>query len=196
MVQTKDKILDATVSFLKDNSNYEQLTLSKIAQKANIGKSTVYDYFKSKDQLVEETSLFILKQYETSLFEDLNAKTFKAAFKEQIKRIIDVIKDARIISDALFTYRNENINAVNSEKILTKINFLQDLFSERFKDIFTLAVKENLITTSSSNENIKYVMVSVITGLIHQYLHKRINLNEDELITLMEKQCLIIINHN
>ena len=50
---TKDKILDCTIEMLKAG-DMDTLSMSKIAAKAEIGKSTIYEYFPSKEELVKD----------------------------------------------------------------------------------------------------------------------------------------------
>ena len=50
---TKNKILDCTIEMLKAG-DIDTISMSKIASSANIGKSTIYEYFSSKEELVKE----------------------------------------------------------------------------------------------------------------------------------------------
>jgi len=59
MLTTKEKIIEATVDFFKEQAHYEQITLTKVAKRAEIGKSTVYEHFASKEDLIEETAAAI-----------------------------------------------------------------------------------------------------------------------------------------
>ena len=49
---TKDKILDCTIEMLKAG-NVDTISMSKIALNANIGKSTIYEHFSSKEDIAE-----------------------------------------------------------------------------------------------------------------------------------------------
>jgi len=194
MQSTRNKILLATVGFIKDDSNYEQLTLSKIALAANIGKSTVYDYFKSKEELFEETSLFLLSYYDEIVFQDLTNNNFSQSFHEQVKRLIFVVRDARIITDAVFNHHSENITTINSKKIETRIDEFQEKLNLRFQEIFMLAVNENIIYNQNKEKYKKHVILAIISGLLYQHVNNKIDIEENELISLIEKNCIIIIN--
>jgi AcrR family transcriptional regulator len=62
MISTKNKILNAVVSHIKDGDNPKQITISMIAAEAEIGKSTVYEHFSSKEDMVSETYFYLLKK--------------------------------------------------------------------------------------------------------------------------------------
>ncbi|MBE0700534.1 MAG: TetR family transcriptional regulator, partial [Acholeplasmataceae bacterium] len=107
MQSTKDKILGVVIEYIKNDTSYEKITLSKVAKSANIGKSTVYEYFGSKDELIEETCRFLLMHYQAILFGTLEAATFEAAFREQIKKILLVMKDAQNIMEIILNKHHD-----------------------------------------------------------------------------------------
>jgi AcrR family transcriptional regulator len=71
MQTTRDKILDATISYIKQEPNLSQVSISDIAAKADIGKSTVYEYFENKHALIEEAYSYLLDKYQNILLKKM-----------------------------------------------------------------------------------------------------------------------------
>ena len=53
----------------------KNLTISKIAKTANIGKGTVYEYFKNKEEIVFEIMTAFITEYEKNLSEIVSEET-------------------------------------------------------------------------------------------------------------------------
>lgn len=190
METTKEKIFNATVNFLKSHQ-YDQLTLLKIANAVNIGKSTVYDYFNSKEELIEETMFYLLNQYEQMLFKDSLKDNFDDEFSNHIRKIIHIFKEARVIAEALCIYPNHEL--MKSVKIQIKIRDFQLKYYKKLEDIFKLAVIEKK-ALSLYDQYQKHVVLSIINGLIYQYINNELIINLEDLIELIKKHCLNTIN--
>jgi AcrR family transcriptional regulator len=190
---TKDKIIDATVSFLKENANYETMTLSKIAARANVGKSTVYEYFENKEKLAEETCIHLINHYEKVLLKEIKFHSFDQAFSHQIKQIIEVMTDARTIGDAIFNYHPDALTVMNKEVIKQNIKLLQAKMNKRFLEIFVLAYQESLLKVKKARPHLEHVMSALISGLIYQYIHQEIEVSEDELIDLIKREIFVLL---
>ena len=51
-MSTKDKIVDTVIELLQQNVKYEEISMTMVAEKVGIGKSTIYDYFNTKSELL------------------------------------------------------------------------------------------------------------------------------------------------
>ena len=102
MMQTKDRIIDVIISHIKKGDRLDKLSIAQIALEAEIGKSTLYEYFENKESLISNTYDLLLNHYETILLKPLREKTFEKQFKEQIELILTVLLDAKEIMDAIF----------------------------------------------------------------------------------------------
>ena len=59
----KDEILEAVINVFQQEGFSTDLKLSQIAEKVNIGKSTIYEYFKTKDEIYKEAILKIIQTH-------------------------------------------------------------------------------------------------------------------------------------
>jgi AcrR family transcriptional regulator len=104
VLTAKEKLFNTLVSYIKDGVDLQSIALSKIAQDAEIGKSTVYEYFESKEQMIIETYRFLLKHYESILLQDIQAMDFKGALFEELSHTLIVLKDARSLMEAIMKF--------------------------------------------------------------------------------------------
>jgi len=184
-MQTKDRIIETMIDFIKANKDITQISLSEIAKKAEIGKSTVYEYFSNKDELVCDTYMYMFDYYEKLIFKPLENQHFKSAFVEQVKRILDSMKDAKYIVETILNKHNE-INYPNQEVLDYKLEEIRVKMEERFIDIFKLGiVQDQLPSPLRQNKHRGYVIQALISGLLFQYVNDQTHLKESELLDLI-----------
>ncbi len=189
-MQTKDRIIEVVIEYIKSNVDVTQISLSEIAKKAHIGKSTVYEYFKNKDQLICDTYLYMLNEYEKYLLKPIVSQSFKDAFYEQILSILNAMKDAKNLVETIFS-QQKHINLMNEKVVDHKLKVIKDKMEERFLEIFTLGAKEKVIDINVEyNTTRGYVIQALITGLLFQFINEQTNLDEKALLDLIYKEVL------
>ncbi|MCU0105666.1 TetR/AcrR family transcriptional regulator [Acholeplasma vituli] len=193
MSQTKDRIIRVLVEHIKQGNNLNELSLSKIAQEAEIGKSTVYEHFKSKEDMISSTYAYLLNQYKTILLEPIEMKDFKASFKAQILRILFVMRDAKNIMDAIMDIQLDGIPSLKQEHQALMEN-IQTEMNARFIEIMKLGVHSKEFNPSSMNPYAKYIIQSLISGLLLSYLKEDMGLTEDGITDLIYNQVLKALN--
>lgn len=192
MMSTKDKILSAVITHIKEGDNLEQITISKIAAEAEIGKSTVYEHFSSKEDMVSETYIYLLNHYESILMSDIQNMDFKTAFIEQVEKILFVMKDAKIIMEAIMNY-NQAAFIHHGKQLETCATDLRDKMKDRFISIFKLGIIEGVLEPKVPKPYTPYVIQALISGLLFQYVNEAIDISEEELYELIYDQTLDIV---
>ncbi|MFH0767794.1 MAG: TetR/AcrR family transcriptional regulator [Bacillota bacterium] len=195
MQSTKDKILSAVVAHIKDGDNLEQITISKIATEAEIGKSTVYEHFSSKEDLILETYQYLLSNYEAILTADSQLMDFKSAFLEQIERILYVMKDAKMIMNAIMNFEQETFLNYG-KKLEGCANEIRDHLKKRFESIIQLGVLEGIIVPQIPKPYTSQVVQAIISGLLFQYVNEAMEIEETVLFELIYEQTLNVIKTN
>ena len=59
----KEKIYDAVMQLIKEGKNLKTLKVSEIADRAGIGKGSIYLYFASKDDVIVEAVSYFLNTW-------------------------------------------------------------------------------------------------------------------------------------
>lgn len=192
MQTTRERILSAVVDYIKDDTNLESITLSKIADKAQIGKSTVYEHFSSKEELINETYQYLLEHYRSILTKDLSSLSFKEQFIEQVKNILTVMMDAKTIIDGIMNNKDTLVGMGKS--VEDKVNCIQKEMEARFFQIFTKGVEESIVIFKQPTPYQGNVIQALISGLLYQYANHMIEISKDDLYELIYKHVLQVIN--
>lgn len=89
----RTNILQAAAKII-NNEGVHGITISKVADEAGIGKSTVYEYFKSKEELIRETIQFVGDLYLDTIKQTLlaNHEGFEKTVKKLIRLVIGAIR--------------------------------------------------------------------------------------------------------
>ncbi len=58
----RKSILEAAATIINRDSIHG-ITISKVAGEANIGKSTIYEYFENKEELIQQTVQYVGETY-------------------------------------------------------------------------------------------------------------------------------------
>lgn len=188
MQTTKDRILSAVVSYIKEGLT-DQISLAKIASDAEIGKSTVYEHFKSKEEMIEETYRYLLSQYESILLKDISEMTFKGAFIEQLERNLIVMEDARTIMDMLMNHHADQFYKFG-KSLEPKVLELQSKIASRFESIMKLGVIEGIIAPRIPKPYDRYVIQAIMTGLMFQYVNQKMEIERDQLLELIYQEVI------
>ena len=194
MITTKERILAVVLDYIKDDTNLESITLSKIAEKAQIGKSTVYEYFSSKEELIVDTYQYLLESYRKILTKELSSSTFKEQFIEQVKNILIVMQDAKTIVDGIMNNRDALLGI--GKTVENEVLCIQKDMEKRFISIFVKGIEEGVLPMKEPKPYQPAVIQAIISGLLYQYANHVITISKDELFELIYDSVLIIIKSN
>ena len=84
----KELIYEEVLGMLNDRVDYKSITLSEVAKRCGMGKSTIYEYFASKDEMVFNSIIFYLNRMIKFFSNGFKVSTFRASLKTFIKAVI------------------------------------------------------------------------------------------------------------
>lgn len=154
---TREKILEAAKSLFVKNG-FHETSMSAIAEKAGLGKGTLYWYFSSKDELFNK----MLKKEGEIIIEEIHnlcnqefppEEILREFIKSRIDRMLKNKKTTRMFLD------NENYINREFKNILFEIYFT-------VIDELQVIIQKGIDEGSFRNESPRYVAAAVI-GLIH-----------------------------
>ena len=146
----RKQIMDVALELFADNG-YAHTSISQIATKANISKGLMYNYFKSKDDLL------------LNLFEDGMGAMFD---------LFDLNKDGVLTRDEFIHFINESFNLMNRDRKFWKLYFslmvqptVWKIFEKNLNDIIAPLIQ--MMTNyykekGSENPEIEAVMVGAL----------------------------------
>jgi AcrR family transcriptional regulator len=146
--EKKRTILEAFMKLASENPNLNDISVKMIADEAGIGKSTVYEYYSSKDEIIQEAvSLIINAMFEWYLVDNYEALDYSNSLKQFIENCYEAAKKVGEYSRYnSFTIR-ETFKFVDSKEFLfNKIRSLVLQVIELFmRNVIAKGVEEGII---------------------------------------------------
>lgn len=174
----KDKIIKAAMKVFAKKGIYKT-KIEMVAQKAGIAKGTIYEYFKSKDELAQMVFNYLLVQMNMQVKQNMAAAVSPAGkLKAGILAYLDVealgLSDISEILPDLWAY---GIRLRNS-----KVDIPFDLrwIYLQYRDLFGRALKEGIDKGDFRQINTKSVSASIVAaadGFYLQWMSDRKNFN-------------------
>ncbi|WP_350344062.1 TetR/AcrR family transcriptional regulator [Proteinivorax tanatarense] len=91
--EKKEFIYEAALSLIDESDDLSKIKVMDIAQKANIGKGTVYEYFNSKEQLIAEAITYMLKRWINHLEESFaDERSFKENYTLMLESVLSLLE--------------------------------------------------------------------------------------------------------
>ena len=155
------EIIKSAYNVFQDNG-YHNATMKEIADKAEIGKGTLYEYFSSKKELFETSMIYSMEKgfegIKSIVEKDLN---FKEKIIEYFRYKIDFMKKQNTIFESFFSNR--------------------ELISDKVRDTFFCSMKKHyndimLIVEEGIKEGVvredadKDILASCILSISNQHL--------------------------
>lgn len=191
----KDEILDAVISKFRTEGFTSNLTISQIAKTVDIGKSTIYEYFKTKDEIVREALLKITNESIKSIFDIENIENlgFEEAFKKQLKRILEVSLKSRMSYEIFSKDFIHSMPQSIRSNIINKMEDVKRILEKRFLLMFEKGFKEKLLHIKPSQMN-NLIFSSLIAGSIFRYSNCDFKISIDDFVNEIYKTVIKIAN--
>lgn len=171
------QIYDALCELIEEKPTIDKISISDIACKLDMGKSTIYEYFDSKESLVFNATKYMMEKFLDELyqiefidFEDCTLNFLNAFYKFQ--------KKAKKICLSLYTnifFENENIK--NDYQI--QVFKTRDIAHEIGVKILNLGIEQKKFNKTAINPFNIIFMETMIVQMMNVYETKKEILNMD-----------------
>ena len=88
----KESIYTEVLNMLNDRVDYKSITLAEVAKRCDMGKSTIYEYFKSKDEMIYSSILYYLNNMIKFFAGNFEINSFRPSLKTYIKAVAITMK--------------------------------------------------------------------------------------------------------
>lgn len=175
--------MEAVVKHLTNDFNYDKISMSGIAEMVGIGKSTIYEYFDSKESLLLEATGYLFEEYikKMAAFE-YDQMTFHEAFCKLIQELI-VLNENKDSTIKFFLLSNPRPEMVDKETIEKHLKNFTKCIEERVKKVFDLGRAQGIIN-DESNSQATFIISSLFMGSLCHHLKTR-QFTDDEYIELL-----------
>ena len=178
----KNEIIIKEAKKMFNEIGYKATTMEALANRIDIGKGTLYLYFKSKEEL--------LKYIINELVNNINQKAIDIELMDIdfnnkiilfIKEIINLKKEQQMLAKLVF-----EAEELNSKVVLKYVNQIEDNIIEKIKEKIDVAVKDKYI--NESNSQFKAFLIYKIYMIMVLEWEDKYNskITEDELFELLK----------
>lgn len=168
----KNQVLKATFNLLNTEAGIENVTVDEIARHANVGKTTIFKYFGSKENLIHEVFKYFLTQMgenarkimaENKPFEEtiIAMSQIKIHFLEKINK--------QFYFDLMdyFTKKDDNgLSLMMQEYVNESYSLMLDLFHR--------GRKEGKVDLKYSDEFLLIYFQALVEGISSPHIYQRI----------------------
>jgi len=191
----REEILDILTKKFQEEGFSMDLTLSQIAKEVDIGKSTIYEYFKNKDEIYKEAILRIIQSHidETIASMDQDAD-FEKSFKYSLRTLLEIAAHSRMMMEVFTRNFIDKLPLGLKEELKQKMESARDSVEEKFSIIFQKGIEEGIIVYKE--DKIKQeVITSMVVGSIVRYSNQVESIDLEEFINTIYKYVVYISNH-
>jgi len=172
--EKRDAILKAAMKIFAAKG-FSQTTISDIAEEAGIGKGTVYEYFKSKDEILEEVFLFYIQQMESDILKYDESSSQMDKLNHLISSSIKSIMELEDLIVIVLDFWSSAFRDPSS-RLYGMIKDLYDSFISIINDIVTKGQDTGEMNKSIDPEYFSMMLFSIIDEMfIHQVLGEKMD---------------------
>lgn len=174
-------VFKAFKRILFSDSDLTKITVSEIAKEAGIGKGTVYEYFKSKEEIIAKSLIY-------TLYEEINTLSSKIdenlTFKENCYILFDSLSTKFMNISPYFKLLFGNFKISEFYKYLKNEAILEntikkDLESIIFK-VISIGISEGLVNKNDDRDYQRFVIRSACSGIANSFCEHRESTNLEE----------------
>lgn len=172
----KQEIIDAVLEIFSEKGFTNDFTMSKLAQKLDIGKSTIYEYFNNKDEIIEAAiyQYFESRLQKVNVVADINDLPFEEAFKTQMTILLNVAQESRSILEALAPGFVQKLPESMRGDMKKRVEETRNRLQVRFVSFFEKGVSEGVITCGF-NPTLGLMVTSLVVGSIMVFSDTRVD---------------------
>ena len=190
LINKEEKRINILISALKvfTKKGIGSATIKDIAEEANIGKGTIYEYFKSKDEIVLSALTLFLddSKFSISKLKKVNGNP-EEKLRNGIQLFIDIIKQESVQTfELIFDFW---MIGIKEKKYKSDFYlYLKDFYS-LYRGVFSDIVKEGqekgIFNKKYSSDYIGSMIIGMLDGLMAQWILDEKNVNYIDTVKTM-----------
>lgn len=170
--EKKNQVLEATFHLMNTDTGIENLTMDDIAKNANVGKTSIFKYFGSKENLIQEVFEFFLNKIrETALEIMAENKPFEetliAMSQNKINHLEKINKQFYLdLMDFATKKGDDGLSIMMQQYIKESYNIMLDLFHR--------GRKEGKVDLKYSDEFLLVYFQALVEGISSPHIYRKI----------------------
>lgn len=170
--EKKDQVLKAAFDLMNTDAGIENLTMDEIAKHANVGKTSIFKYFGSKENLIHEVFKYFLNKVGGNAREIMAAnkpfeETIIAMSQNKIHYLDKVNKQFYIDLMDFFTRKGDDgLSSMMQQYTRDSFNLMLDLFHR--------GRKEGKVDLKYSDEFLMLYFQALVEGISSPHIYQKI----------------------
>jgi AcrR family transcriptional regulator len=170
--EKKLQVLEAAFHLMNTDDGIENLTVDEIARKANVGKTSIFKYFGSKENLLHEVfKKFIADMREKALEIMDQKKSFEETLIAMSQNKINFLDkvNKRFYMDLMDYYTTKGDDGLS----LIMQQYIKESF-DIMMDLFHIGRKEGKVDLKYSDEFLMLYLQALVEGISSPHIYTRI----------------------
>ena len=157
---------------LNDRVDYKSITLLEVANRCNIGKSTIYEYFSSKDEMIYGSIIYYLNNTIKFFSENIEITTFRVTLKTFIKALFIIMKSNywMVMPWTFLDNYSAFLSDQDSDNLYNMLNKCQEIIYTLFSSIMDKGEEEGTLF-SSNDESKRFAFNGLVLSITEEIEH-------------------------
>ena len=192
----RQEIIDALLDMIKKEGLTVNFTMSELARKVDIGKSTIYEYFSTKEDVIQAAITQLFEQMIETIFNQPFDDThdFESLFKEQLRFMFELNDQKKYIMRYIQMEYEHSFPKFIQPSMIQKMQQLRLFYEERFANIIKKGITEGVIPGPLDAKK-TFMVQSLVSGSIMRYTNVDVEhtLSLDETIDAIYDSLIVIV---
>ncbi len=178
----KEEILDALIEILTNKGISSNFKMKELAEKVNIGKSTIYEYFDTKDELLHQAVCRLVENSIKSIYSlEINEEdNFEVSFKKDLHFLFNLSLNSSNVLNMVNPGFENYMPAESKKEIMTQVNAIRTHYNKKFEALFKKGILEGVLIAENMLTN-NLMISSLVVGSIIRIGNQEVKITEQEL---------------
>ncbi len=164
---------------------YKATTMDQVSKLANVGKGTIYTFFKNKDELFSEIVSSMVKEMKSAADQAIQEnRTFSENVHSALIRLLEFRTEHQLMLKLIQEEKEMGTHAVQE-----KLHYIEDELLAYVKSKIDIAMEKGQIQECDS-EIVSFVLLKVYISLVSDWERKHEPLSSEKIATIMRKYLL------
>jgi len=178
----KEEILDALIDIFTNQGISGNFTMKELADKVNIGKSTIYEYFDTKDELLHQAVCRIVETGVKSVYslEISEEDSFEVSLKKELHFLFNLSVNSSNLLKMINPGFENHMPAESKKEMMQQVNSVRTHYNKKFEVLFQKGILEDVLVAENILTN-SLMISSLIVGSIIRLGNLEVKIKEEEL---------------
>ncbi len=167
MKNRKNEILNVVLDILSNPNSEMKLSVGNVARELNIAKSTIYEYFSKKEEMIIGALTMLFENNKRMLLsvENFESMSFEEAFKAHMMRFLELADKNEIMQTYLHHPEVGALSVANKQVIMQRMRDTLDQIEERLDEVLDKGKEEGVLRKAIPKTR-KHTIQALIFGTI------------------------------